>query len=349
VVLCDTNGGTLPHEVEAIVTELDDLLGVPLGIHAHNDAGCAVANSLVAVAAGAVHVQGTVNGYGERAGNADLVSIIPSLVLKMDDDAVTAEQLKLITEVSHFVAETANISPNLFQPYVGSSAFAHKGGVHASAAARLPEAYEHIDPARVGNYARVVVSELAGRASLTMKAAELGIDLSSDQEEVAAALDAIKELEYRGYSFEAADGSLSVMLKKRLGTYEPSFQLESFRVIAEKREDGRVMTEATIKVHAGGHRYIATAEGNGPVNALDKALRTAIGRFYPRLAQISLEDYKVRVLDERRGTGAVTRVLIESTDGEKSWGTVGVSENIIEASWEALVDSIDYGLTTGGE
>ena len=203
---------------------------------------------------------------------------------------------------------------------MGSSAFAHKGGVHASAAARLPAAYEHVDPASVGNHARVVVSELAGRASLTMKAAELGIDLSAEQEQVAAALDAIKELEYRGYSFEAADGSLSVMLKKRLGTYEPSFELESFRVIAEKREDGRVATEATIKVHVGGHRYIAMAEGNGPVNALDKALRTAIGRFYPRLAEISLEDYKVRVLDESKGTGAVTRVLIESTDGEKQLG-----------------------------
>ena len=232
---------------------------------------------------------------------------------------------------------------------MGASAFAHKGGVHASAAARLPEAYEHVQPASVGNYARVVVSELAGRASLTMKAAELGIDLSTDQEEVATALDAIKELEYRGYSFEAADGSLSVMLKKRLGTHEPAFRLESFRVIAEKREDGRVATEATIKVHVGGQRFIATAEGNGPVNALDKAVRAAIGRFYPRLDRISLEDYKVRVLDETRGTGAVTRVLIESTDGVKSWGTVGVSENIIEASWEALVDSIDYGLMSEGD
>jgi len=308
-----------------------------------------VANSLVAIEAGCVHVQGTVNGYGERAGNADLISIIPSLVLKMGDDALSAQQLKLITEVSHFVAETANISPNPFQPYVGASAFAHKGGMHASAAARLPEAYAHVDPARVGNLARVVVSELAGRASLTMKAAELGIDLSADRDEVAAALDAIKELEYRGYSFEAADGSLSVMLKKRLGTYEAAFQLESFRVIAEKREDGRVMTEATIKVHAGGHRYIATAEGNGPVNALDKALRAAIGRFYPRLAKIELSDFKVRVLEENKGTAAVTRVLIETTDGERTWGTVGVSENIIEASWEALVDSIDYGLSTGGE
>lgn len=346
IVLCDTNGGTLPHEVMRIVREVELATSAPLGIHAHNDAGCAIANSLVAVEAGCTQVQGTMNGYGERAGNADMVAIIGSLMLKMGDDALSPEHLQLLTEASHFVAETANISPNPHQPYVGASAFAHKGGVHASAAARLPEAYEHADPAAVGNRARVVVSELAGRASLTMKAAELGIDLSGDQEQVAAALDAIKELEYRGYSFEAADGSLAVMLRKRLGTYSPAFRLESFRVIAEKREDGRVMTEATIKVHAGGHRYIATAEGNGPVNALDKALRIAIGRFYPALANIELSDFKVRVLDENKGTGAVTRVLIETSDGERSWGTVGVSENIIEASWEALVDAIEYGISS---
>jgi 2-isopropylmalate synthase len=262
----------------------------------------------------------------------------------MGRECISAEQLKLLTEVSHFIAETANISPDPHQPYVGVSAFAHKGGVHASAAARLPEAYEHIDPASVGNLARVVVSELAGRASLTMKAKELGIDLTGDQETVGAVLDSIKELEHRGYSFEAADASLEIMLGKRLGTYEPFFRLESFRCIMEKREDGRVMTEATIKVHVGGHRYIATAEGNGPVNALDGALRIAIGRFYPALDAIELTDFKVRVLDEKKGTGAVTRVLIESADGEKSWGTVGVSENIIEASWEALVDSVEYGL-----
>jgi 2-isopropylmalate synthase len=343
VVLCDTNGGTLPHEVQRIVRELGLALEVPLGIHTHNDSACAVANSLIAVEAGCVHVQGTINGYGERAGNADLTSIIPALAAKMGDACVSADQLRLLTEVSHFVAETANISPNPHQPYVGASAFAHKGGVHASAAARLPEAYEHIDPATVGNLARVVVSELAGRASLTLKAQEMGIELSGDT--AAEVLDAIKDLEYQGYSFEAADGSLEVMLKKRLGTYEPAFRLESFRVLAEKREDGRVETEATVKVHCKGSRFIATAEGNGPVNALDKALRLAIGRFYPDLAAISLEDFKVRVLDERKGTEAVTRVLIESTDGVKSWGTVGVSENIIEASWEALVDGVEYGLS----
>ncbi len=343
VVLCDTNGGTLPHEVMRIVGEMSLALDVPLGIHAHNDTGCAVANSLVAVESGCVQVQGTMNGYGERAGNADLTAIIPSLVLKMGEECISLDQLKLITEVSHFVAETANLSPNPHQPYVGTSAFAHKGGVHASAAARLPEAYEHVDPTKVGNLARVVVSELAGRASLTLKAAELGLELSGDT--AGEVLDSIKELEYHGYSFEAADASLEIMLKKRLGTFEPLFRLESFRVIAEKREDGRVMTEATIKVHCSGHRYIATAEGNGPVNALDKALRIAIGKYYPALDEFRLTDFKVRVLDENKGTGAVTRVLIESSDHETSWGTVGVSENIIEASWEALVDSVEYGLS----
>ncbi len=343
VVLCDTNGGTLPHEVLRAVNEVALAIDAPLGIHAHDDAGCAVANSLVAVEAGCVHVQGTANGYGERAGNADLFTIIPSLVLKMGDECITREQLRLLTETSHFIAETANLAPNPHQPYVGASAFAHKGGVHASAAARLPEAYEHIDPAAVGNLARIVVSELAGRASLTMKAKELGIELSGDT--AAKVLDSIKELEHKGYSFETADASLAIMLKKRLGTYEPLFRLESFRVIAEKREDGRVMTEATIKVHVKGHRYIATAEGNGPVNALDKALRIAIERFYPALKEITLEDFKVRVLDDKKGTGAVTRVLIETGDSRESWGTVGVSENIIEASWEALVDSVEYGLS----
>jgi 2-isopropylmalate synthase len=345
VVLCDTNGGTLPHDVARIVREVSAALAdVPLGIHAHNDGGCGVANSLVAIDAGCVHVQGTANGYGERAGNADLLTIIPSLVLKMGDDCISTEQLRLLTEVSHFIAETANVSPDPHQPYVGASVFAHKGGVHASAAARLPEAYEHIDPAAVGNLARVVVSELAGRASLTMKAAELGIDLTGDPDTVTRVLDGIKALEHRGYSFEAADASLEVMLQKELGTYEPFFTLESFRCLMEKREDGKVMTEATIKIHVGGQRFIATAEGNGPVNALDGALRIAIGRFYPALADIELTDFKVRVLDEKKGTGAVTRVLIESGDGEKSWGTVGVSENIIEASWEALVDAVEFGL-----
>ncbi|MDY0340315.1 MAG: citramalate synthase [Coriobacteriia bacterium] len=345
IVLCDTNGGTLPQTVADVVREFSAVLpDVHLGIHAHNDAGCAVADSLVAVDAGCTHVQGTANGYGERAGNADLFSIIPSLVLKMDKECISRNQLRLLTEVSHFVAETSNVAPDPHQPYIGASAFAHKGGVHVSASARLSAAYEHIDPSAVGNLARVVVSELAGRASLTMKALELGIDLAGDQDTATRVLDGIKRLEHQGYMFEAADATLEVMLKRELGTHETFFRLESFRCLMEKREDGRVMTEATIKVHVGDERFIATAEGNGPVNALDSALRLAIGRFYPALETISLTDFKVRVLDEKKGTGAVTRVLIESGDGEKSWGTVGVSENIIEASWEALVDSVEFGL-----
>jgi len=343
IVLCDTNGGMLPSDVTRIVKDVVARVDAPIGIHTHNDSGCAIANSLSAVDAGCTQVQGTVNGYGERTGNADLLAIIAGLVLKMGDDCVTHDQLRLLTEVSHFVAETANLAPNPQQPYVGVSAFAHKGGLHASATGKLAGAYEHVDPAAVGNLARVVVSELAGRASLTMKASELGIDLSGEQ--AAAVLDDIKELEYHGYSFEAADASLAIMLQKRLGTYEPAFTLESFRVIAEKREDGRVATEATIKIHASGHRYIATAEGNGPVNALDKALRIAIGRFYPQLAFMTLDDYKVRVLEDKKGTGAITRVLIDTKNADGSWGTVGVSENIIEASWEALVDAVEYGLS----
>jgi 2-isopropylmalate synthase len=344
VVLCDTNGGTLPQDVARVVGGLEPLVDAPLGIHTHNDAGCAVANALVAVDSGCTHVQGTINGYGERCGNADLTSIIPALVLKMDERCVTEDQLRLLTEVSHFVAETANISPYPQQPYTGTSAFTHKGGLHASANDKLTGAYEHIDPAAVGNLARVVVSELAGRASLTMKAKELGIDLTSEPAVIGDVLETIKELEHRGYTFEAADASLEILLRKKTGTYTPSFTLESFRCIMEKREDGRVMTEATIKLFCEGHRFVATGEGNGPVNALDKALRLAIGSFYPGLEDIVLSDFKVRVLDEKKGTGAVTRVLLVSDDGTGSWATVGVSENIIEASWEALVDSIEYGL-----
>lgn len=350
VVLCDTNGGTLPTEVGHIVSrtaraiaDADTGPACELGVHFHDDAGCAVANTIVGVESGANHVQGTMNGYGERAGNANLVTVIASLSLKMGDACVTPEQLARLTYTSHFVAETANLAPDPHAPYVGASAFAHKGGIHASALERMPDAYEHVTPSLVGNVARVVVSELAGRASLRMKAEEMGIPLPEGA--AATALDAIKEREYRGYSYEAADGSLALMLRKEMDALEPIFRLESFRVIADKREDGRVTTEATVKVFVGDERFVATGEGNGPVNALDNALRIAIGRFYPDLAAVSLSDYKVRVLDEHRGTDAVTRVLIESTDGTSSWGTVGVSENIIEASWEALVDSLTYGLS----
>jgi 2-isopropylmalate synthase len=289
-------------------------------------------------------VQGTINGYGERCGNANLVSIIPALVLKRGIEVLSKEQLSKLTELSHFVAEICNINPDAHQPYVGQNAFAHKGGIHISAISRKPETYEHVPPEAVGNFQRVVVSELSGKSTILIKAKELGKDLSHHPEKVQEILDTVKGLEHVGYHFEAADGSFELLMRRSLNMHKVFFRLESFRVIMEKREDGRVVTEATIKIHVKGERIIATAEGNGPVNALDNALRLAIGKAYPELKHIQLTDYKVRVLDEKKGTAAVTRVLIETGDGEKTWGTIGVSENIIEASWQALVDSIEYGL-----
>lgn len=344
LVLCDTNGGSLPFEVAETVGKIKSLLNVPIGIHAHNDTECAVANSLMAVKFGAAQVQGTINGYGERCGNANLGTVAADLKLKMGIDCLGPDQLKLLTEVSHYVAEIANITPDNHQPYVGQSAFAHKGGLHADAVSKMAAAYEHIDPGLVGNIQRVLVSELAGKSTVMMKAKELGIDLSQAPQQVQDILTTVKELEEIGYHFEAADGSFEILLRKATDTYHDFFKLESFRVIMEKREDGKVVTEATIKIHARDRRIIATAEGNGPVNALDTALRQAIGKMYPALEGIELTDYKVRVLNEKKGTGAVVRVLIESSDGEKSWGTIGVSQNIIEASWLALADSIDFGL-----
>ncbi len=344
VCLCDTNGGTLPSEVVEIMRAVRDEIGVPLGIHAHNDSECAVANSLVAVDEGALMVQGTINGYGERCGNANLCSIIPALALKMGRPPVAEEDLRGLTELSHFVGEIVNIKPDSHQPYVGQKAFAHKGGMHVSAVTREPETYEHIKPELVGNVQHIEVSELSGKSTIIIKGKELGRDLTQNPEKVQEILDAIKEMEHRGYHFEAADGSLELLMRRHLGMHEIFFRLESFRVIMEKREDGRVMTEATIKVHVRGKRIIATGEGNGPVNALDTALRLAIGRAYPELDDIDLEDYKVLILNPEKATAAVTRVLIESGDGEKTWGTIGLSENIIEASWQALVDSIEYGL-----
>jgi 2-isopropylmalate synthase len=353
VVLADTNGGFLPTGVTSVMQQAGEYVqtrntetpaGSPtrLGVHFHNDTGCAVANSLLAVAAGAEQVQGTINGYGERAGNTDLLVLAASLVLKRGDSCLSADELAQITEVSRFVADTANLNPDPHQPYMGAAVFTHKAGIHVSALQRLPHAYEHIDPAVVGNHAQAVVSELAGRATLKRSAAALGMSLSDKA--ATAVLARVKDAEARGYSFEAADGSLALIIAKERGEYRPLFKLESFRVIAEKREDGRVVTEATIKLHVAGERFIATAEGNGPVNALDRALRRALTRFYPELATLTLTDYKVRVLDEHQGTDATTRVLITSGDGKRSWGTVGLSENIIEASWEALVDSLEYGL-----
>lgn len=345
IVLCDTNGGTLPHEVEEIVASVHEVLGdVPIGAHFHNDSGCGVANALAAVRAGAAQVQGCINGLGERCGNANLSQVIPNLMLKMGVDCVPLESLGRLTEVSHHVAEIANLPIDPQAAFVGSSAFAHKAGLHVSAIARRPDAYEHIKPELVGNGTRLVVSELAGRSTVIIKAQEMGIDLEARPDVVAEILTTLKNLEHVGYHFEAADGSFELLVRNAAGWEQSYFRLEGFRVIMESNADGRVSTEATIKVHAAGERIIATAEGNGPVNALDRALREAIGSIYPELENLHLTDFKVRVLDTSKGTGAVTRVLIDSTDGTRSWSTIGVSENMIEASWQALQDSIICGL-----
>jgi 2-isopropylmalate synthase len=345
LVLCDTNGGSLPHEVERIVGEVVPRFKASIGVHFHDDGGCAVANSLAGVRKGATQVQGCVNGYGERTGNANLCSIVPDLSLKMGIETIPGDRLERLTPVAHHIAELVNVTPDPHQPFVGASAFAHKAGLHTSAIARARDAYEHVNPDLVGNGTRFVVSELAGRSTLQFKAQELGLDM--DGAALGGVLEQLKDLEHRGYHFEAADGSLELLMRGAMGWQQGFFRLESFRVITEQREDGRFVTEATIKVHVDAERIVATAEGNGPVNALDWALRKAIGSKYPHLARLHLTDYKVRVLDTSKGTGAVTRVLIDSTDGERSWSTIGVSENIIEASWQALSDSIVYGLLYG--
>jgi 2-isopropylmalate synthase len=342
---CDTNGATLPGRVAEVMREVRAAIpATPLGIHTHNDAECAVANSLVAVEEGARMVQGTINGYGERCGNANLVSIIPSLVLKMGYEALEPERLGELTALSIFVAETANLQPDDWAPYVGMNAFAHKGGMHQQGMNADARSYEHIDPIVVGNDRRVLVSELSGRGTILAKARELGLDVDEDPERVAAILARVKELEHQGYHFETADGSFELLIERETGVYEPLFTLESFRVITEKRADGRVETEATVKVFHNGERIVATHEGNGPVNALDRALRQALEPRIPELREITLVNFKVRILDETKGTGAVTRVLLDSSDGTDRWGAIGVSENVIEASWGALVDSLEHGL-----
>jgi 2-isopropylmalate synthase len=353
LVLCDTNGGSLPDTVGQIVAEVRERTSAQLGIHCHNDTGCAVANSLVAVQAGVTQVQGCINGYGERSGNTDLAAAIPNLSLKLNVRTIPAERLERLTPVSHHIAELVNIAPNPQQPYVGSSVFAHKGGLHASAVARSADLYEHVVPSSVGNGTRVVVSEMAGRSTLAMKAAELGLEL--DGEVLGRVLDELKRLEHEGYHFEVADGSLELLLRRATGWVSDYFTVESFRVITDHGEGAEgttsapfgVTTEATVKVHVGGERIVATAEGNGPINALDAALRRAIEPKFPVLAAMHLTDYRVRVLDTGRGTGAVTRVLVDTTDGEDVWTTIGVSENIIEASWQALYDSVVFGLLHG--
>lgn len=353
--LCETNGGALPFEVEEIVVAVArELPGASLGIHCHNDSGCAVANSLAAVRAGVSQVQGTVNGIGERVGNTDLLTVVADLELKMGMRCVGADKLRELTRLSHYVAEMCNVSVPAYHPYTGASAFAHKGGLHASAIARFREAYEHERPESVGNDTRMLVSELAGKASLVQKAASLGFDLGAAGVDVQGILDDIKRREAAGYSYEVADGSLALLLKRHLGEYKPAFTLESLRIIVDDYEDTDAlakgaMSEATIKIHVGDRRFVATGEGAGPVGALDNALRLAIAESYPAVADMELIDYKVRLLDESQGTDAITRVTITTADGRGSWGTVGVSENVLEASWNALVESIEYGLLRIGE
>jgi 2-isopropylmalate synthase len=345
LVLCDTNGGTLPHDLAEIIREVKKSVNAPLGIHVHNDAECAVANSLAAVREGVDHVQGTINGYGERCGNANLVSIIPNLMLKMKLACLPEGSLRELRDVSRFISELANRKPWQSQPYVGDSAFAHKGGIHVSAVVKHPETYEHVNPERVGNHRRVLVSELAGQANILWKAQEYGIDLNKNTPETRRILDTLKELEDQGYQFEGAEASFELLMERALGNHTPHFDLEGYRVIVEEFTDAsEPVAEATVRVRVKGIPEHTASSGNGPVNALDHALRKALEEFYPNLREMSLLDYTVRILNESKGTAAKTRVLITSGDGEETWGTVGVADNIIEASWRALVDSIEYKL-----
>ncbi len=340
VTLCDTNGSSLPSQVAEATQRVVGELDVEVGIHTHDDAGCGAANSLMAVERGARLVQGTMNGYGERCGNANLISILPALQLKLGYACIDPEQLARLTEVAHLVDELCNVSPNPNQPYVGANAFAHKGGMHVAGVNRDSRTFEHVDPALVGADSRVLVSELSGKGSVQARA-------EVDDATAARVVERVKELEHRGYHLEAADGSFDLLIRKETGEYEPLFRLESWRVIAEKLQDGKVQTEATIKIWVDGERYVRTAEGNGPVHALDRALRSAIGERYPHLHDIELVNFKVRILDETKGTGAITRVLLDASDGRETWGSIGVSENVIEASWEALVDSLEAGMLPG--
>jgi 2-isopropylmalate synthase len=353
VVCCDTNGGTLPHRVGMAMGEVRAALGgsgsgsgVRIGIHTHDDAGCGVANALAAVLNGATHVQGTVNGYGERCGNANLISIIPNLQLKLGYTCLSTEQLAALTPAANYIAELLNFTPDPDSPYVGRNAFAHKGGMHVAGVTADPATFEHIEPEVVGNRRELLISELSGKGTVQARAAAAGIAVSDA--DASRLVERVKELEHRGYHFEAADGSFELLLRRETGEYEPLFTLESWRVIVEKRADGRVGTEATIKIWTppgpDGERYVRTAEGNGPVNALDRALREALVEIHPHLRDIDLVNFKVRILDETKGTGAVTRVLLDASDGDRVWGSIGVSENVIESSWEALVDSLEYGM-----
>jgi 2-isopropylmalate synthase len=348
VVLCDTNGGMLPTPLVDAVGQVFAASGARLGIHCHNDTACAVANTLAAVEAGVTHVQGTANGYGERCGNADLFSVVAGLETKMSRQVLPAGRLREVVRVAHAINEVANTTPDPKRAYVGMSAFAHKAGLHASAIKVDPDLYQHMDPAAVGNDMRMLVSELAGRATVELKGRELGLDLSNEREALGRVVERVKDLESRGFVFEAAEASFELMLRAEVSGESRYFSLESWRVIVEQRR-GEVVSEATVKLWSRGERIVATGEGNGPVNALDRALRTALEKTYPGLADMELVDYKVRIVEGAHGTGAVTRVLVETSDGTSTWDTIGVDENIIAASWQALEDAVTFGLYRQGE
>ena len=357
IVLCDTNGGTLPFEIDSIFKAVQQLLAdrgdanssginVKLGIHTHNDCGLAVANSITAVHGGAVMVHGTINGYGERCGNADLTSVIPVLDLKMNKSCISGDNLKKLKSLSRYISETANQVPVNNRPFVGKSAFAHKGGIHVSAIMKAPRAYEHMDPALVGNQRRVLVSDMSGKSNVVYKARELGIELDTNGYDSSKIVSEIKQLEQQGYQFDVADGSFKILMEKFTDQFEPLFTLESFRVTIEKDKDQPCSSQATMKISVGGKEEITAAEGYGPVSALDNALRKALDRFFPDLDTMRLVDFKVRVIDGNRATAAKVRVFIESRDQDKIWSTIGVSEDIIEASWQALADSFQFKLAS---
>ncbi|MBL7069172.1 MAG: citramalate synthase [Candidatus Omnitrophica bacterium] len=344
VILCDTNGGMITSEVFKVIRDVREKLKVPLGMHAHNDSDMAVANSIAAVQAGCTHVQGTINGYGERCGNANLISVIANLKTKLGIDCISDISLRELSEASKFVSEIANLRHMDNQPFVGNSAFAHKGGIHVDAILKNPVTYEHIEPTKVGNRRRVLISELSGKSSITAKAKELDLELKKDTDRAKKILNLVQNMEHKGYHFEVAEASLELLMKRAKKEFKDFFKLQDFRVIIEKRPKGKITSEATIKLKVKGSLEHTASLGDGPVNALDNALRKALKDFYPNLSQMHLSDYKVRVLDEKEGTAAKVRVLIQSQDKKDSWWTVGVSENIIEASWEALVDSVEYKL-----
>ena len=344
LILCDTNGGSLPSYVTKVVQAVRERLETPLGIHTHNDSEMAVANSIAAVEAGILQIQGCVNGYGERCGNANLSSIIPILQLKMGYSCLPPERLKHLSEVSHVVAEVCNMRPDDHQPFVGQSAFAHKGGVHINAVLKVAQSYEHIDPALVGNRQRLLISEMGGKTTIQARAKALHLDPEADPEKAKSFLKTVQELESKGYHFEAAEGSLELLMRRSYKNFKNSFDLQKFSVLVERETDGTMTSQATIKVKVDGKLQHTVAEGDGPVNALDSALRKALTGFYPAVGQMHLVDFKVRVLDSQKGTAARVRVLIQSQDAQTSWWTMGVSENVIEASWQALVDSVEYKL-----